>query len=471
MAETTEAGVRALIERQKANRARIRATSAKERVKKLTRLQRAIEDRFGDLQKAVHADLQKCESETRITELYPVMAEIKHVRRYLGEWMRPEPVPAPLPLFGSENEIERIPKGVVLILSPWNYPFNLTLSPLVSAIAAGNCAIVKPSEMSPHTSRFIHELVSSVFEENEIAVLEGDHRLARLLVGEPFDHIFFTGSPKVGSEVMVAAARNLTPVTLELGGKSPVILDASADLGEAAAKIAWGKTINAGQSCVAPDYVLVPTEYRERFVALLVKSFEKRLGPLGELGSNPDYGRIINQRHFLRLKDLLDSAVRDGARIEMGGEHRAEERYMAPTILTQVPVESPILHEEIFGPLLPVVGTRSRKEAIAFVASRPRPLALYVFGKSSSAVETILKETESGDAVVNDVVVHFGNVNLPFGGFNTSGIGKSHGRAGFEAFSHTRAVMRQPKWSPPRLLYPPYTFLVQRLIRFTVKYL
>lgn len=468
--ETAKTEARDLFQIQRANRARIRTTSAEERVGKLIRLQKAIEERVEGLSQALYADLHKCEAETLLSEVYPVITEVKQVRRQLKEWMRPVPVPAPLPLLGSENEVCRVPKGVVLILSPWNYPFNLTLGPLVSAVAAGNCAVVKPSEYSPHTSRFIGELVSSVFDRGEVGVLEGDHRLAQFLVEQPFDHIFFTGSPQVGRKVMATAATNLTSVTLELGGKSPAILDTSADLEEAALKITWGKTINAGQSCVAPDYVLVPADDETRFVDLLKKYITKRYGPLDQLESNPDYGRIIHPRHFSRIKALLESAVNDGARVELGGDSREDELFIAPTILTRVPPESPIMQEEIFGPLLPVVSYRSRDEAIRFVRSRPRPLALYVFAKSPSAVETLLKETESGDAVVNDVVVHFGNVNLPFGGFNQSGIGKSHGRAGFETFTHPRSVMRQPKRALPRLLYPPYTPLVKWLIRFTVKY-
>ena len=473
MNESTEAKkteIRAIFERQKANRLRIRATTAEERIQKLGRLQSSIENRFEELREAVYSDLHKHAPEALITEVYPVTTEIKHAQRHLKEWMRPQPVTAPLVFFGSESEIRQEPKGMVLILSPWNYPFQLAIAPLVSAIAAGNCVIVKPSELSPNTSRFIHQLISSLFDDNEVAAVEGDHEIAQFLAEQPFDHVFFTGSSRIGKKVMAAAAKNLTSVTLELGGKSPVFLDESADLKEAATKIAWGKAINSGQSCVAPDYVLVPEDMEARFIELLRSAFQKRYGAADRIESNPDYCRIINDQHFSRIKALVDDAVRNGARVEMGGTFREEDRFISPTVVSRVPVESAIMQEEIFGPVLPVLPYRSREEAVELIRSRPRPLALYIFARNPRAAERTLSETEAGDTVINDVVVHYGHPGLPFGGFNASGIGKAHGKAGFEAFSHQRSVMRQPKRAMPQLLYPPYTRMVQWLIRFTVKY-
>ena len=468
--EATKTEVRAIFERQKANRHRIRATTAEERIQKLDRLMSSIENRFDELRGAVSADLHKPEPEVLLTEVYPVTSEIKHTQRHLREWMRPIPVTAPLVFLGSESEIRWGSKGTVLILSPWNYPFQLAISPLVSAIAAGNCAIVKPSELSPNTSRFTHRLISSLFDDNEVAVIEGDHEIAQFLVEQSFDHVFFTGSSNVGKQVMATAARNLTSVTLELGGKSPVFLDESADLKEAATKIAWGKTLNAGQSCVAPDYILVPEDREARLIELLKDAFQKRYGAADQIESNPDYCRIINERHFSRIKALVDDAVRDGARVEMGGTFREEDRFLSPTVVSRVPVDSAIMQEEIFGPVLPVLPYRSREEAMDLIRSHPRPLALYIFARDPRAAERVLSETEAGDTVINDVVVHYGHPGLPFGGFNASGIGKAHGKAGFEAFSHQRSVMRQPKRAMPQLLYPPYTRLVQWLIRFTVRY-
>ena len=460
-----------IFERQKANRRSVNSSSIDERLRELLRLLEAIESHLDELKQAVYEDLGKQGPETLITELYPITAEIKLVLRHLREWTEPETVGAPIVFAGSRSEIRRVAKGVVLIVSPWNYPFNLAMGPLVSAIAAGNSVIVKPSEFSPQTSRFIKQLVSGLFDEKEVAVVEGDHQVAQLLVELPFDHIFFTGSPITGRKVMAAAARHLTSVSLELGGKSPVIIDAGADLKEAATKIAWGKTINAGQSCVAPDYILVPKEKEHFFIELLKASLRKRYGALDRLVDNPDYSRIINLHHFRRIKHLVDSAVVEGARIEEGGTFLEEERFISPTIVSHPPRNCSLMQEEIFGPVLPVLSYEDLSEAIAFVNMHPPPLALYVFSRSDATIETILSDTRSGDAVINDVVVHFGHVGLPFGGTGTSGLGKAHGRAGFDAFSHRRSILRQPKHTMARWLYPPYTRLVRRLIRFTIKYL
>ena len=460
-----------VFERQRANRLSVNSSSVEQRLSKLHRLHEAIESHLDELKQACYEDLGKQGPETLITELYPITTEIKFALRHLREWMEPETVGAPIVFAGSRGEIRRVPKGVVLIVSPWNYPFNLTMGPLVSAIAAGNSAIVKPSEFSPQTSRLIKKLVSGLFDEKEVVVVEGDHQVAQYLVELPFDHIFFTGNPIIGRKVMAAGARHLTSVSLELGGKSPVIIDAGANLEEAATKITWGKTINAGQSCVAPDYILVPKEKETHFIELLKASLRKRYGSLDRLVDNPDYSRIINLTHFRRIKNLVDSAVEEGARIEEGGTFLEEERFISPTIVSRPPRTCSLMQEEIFGPVLPVLSYENLREAIEFVNRQPPPLALYVFGRSDAAIETILKDTRSGDAVINDVVVHFGHVRLPFGGTGNSGLGKAHGRAGFDAFSHRRSVLRQPKHTMARWLYPPYTRLVRSLIRFTIKYL
>jgi aldehyde dehydrogenase (NAD+) len=309
-----------------------------------------------------------------------------------------------------------------------------------------------------------------LFDQSEVAVIEGDASVAKSLTEQPFDHIFFTGSPGVGRQVMAAAATNLTSVTLELGGKSPVIIDSSADLAEAATKIVWGKCINAGQSCVAPDYVLVPKNHEARFLELARKTLEERYGPEDRLADNPDYGRIVNKDHFRRVKNLVDSAVRGGAHIEVGGTFQEEDLFIPPTFLSSVRPDSDIMQEEIFGPILPIVSYEARDEAIQLITTRPKPLALYVFAKDDAAVEAILGQVDSGDSVVNDVLVHYASPYLPFGGVHHSGMGKAHGFSGFKAFSHERAVMHQRKRGLPRLLYPPYTPLVRRLIRFTLRF-
>lgn len=462
--------VEELFQLQQTNRWRINKTGPSERVEKLDRIAAAVEEHIPELESVVYQDLRKPGPETRLSEAYPVLAEIRHARRNLADWLRPQTVPSPLVLFNGRGEIRYEPKGVVLILAPWNFPFQLAMAPLVSAVAAGNAAIIKPSELAPRTAAFTKRLVGEVFDPSEVAVVEGDERVARPLVRLPFDHIFYTGGARVGKEIMAAAAANLTSVTLELGGKSPAILDRSADIPDACAKILWGKCLNAGQGCVAPDYVLVPKDREASFLGAAREAIERSYGPLAQIGENPDYGRIVHRRHFLRVKRLVDSAVRDGARIEIGGVFREEDCFISPTLLAGVPADADIMHEEIFGPVLPVVLYETPEEAVAFVEARPRPLALYVFGRDANATGTFLREIRAGSSVVNDVAVHFGNPYLPFGGFNHSGIGKSHGFFGFQAFSHQRAVLHQPKRSFPRLLYPPYTRFTRKLINLAVRF-
>ena len=455
---------------QQANRKRLRESTAAERINKLGRIKTAIEKRLVELNAAVYQDLRRPEPEVLLSEVYPVVTEIRHARRHLEDWLKPISVPSPLVLFNARSEVRYEPKGVVLIIAPWNFPFQLSVAPLVSALAAGNAAIIKPSELAPRTAAFTRSLLSELFDENEVAVVEGDHRVAQSLVRQPFDHIFFTGSPRVGREVMAAAATQLASVTLELGGKSPVIVDSSADIGDAAHKILWGKCFNAGQSCVAPDYVLVPKDLEPRFIELARDALERRYGPVDSLAENPDYGRIVNEHHFRRVKRLVDAALQDGARIEAGGIFREEDCFISPTLLSDVLPSSDIMREEIFGPVLPILTYETREQAITLVNSLPRPLALYVFGKNPRVVEGLLGEIGAGGSVVNDVVVHFSNPYLPFGGFNHSGIGKSHGYFGFKAFSHERGVMHQPKRSLARLLYPPYRRSVRKLIHLIVRF-
>ena len=463
--------IKSVFELQRSNRRRLRASTVGERIEKLNHLHRAVESRSQELVQAVREDLRKPEPEVQLSEIYPVVTEIKHARSHLADWVKPVSVPSPLVLFGARSEVRYEPKGVVLIIAPWNFPFQLSLSPLVSAIAAGNAAIVKPSDLAPRTTAFTRSLLGELFDKNEVAVVEGDADVARSLTEQAFDHIFFTGSPGVGRQVMAAAAANLTSVTLELGGKSPVIVDPSADLAEAATKIVWGKCINAGQSCVAPDYVLVPKHHQARFIELTRKALGERYGPGERLADNPDYGRIINKHHFRRLENLVGSALKRGARIEVGGTFREEDLFIPPTFLSGVLPDSEIMQEEIFGPVLPILSYETREDAIALVTTRPKPLALYVFARDRTAVETILGEIDSGDSVVNDVLVHYASPYLPFGGVHHSGMGKTHGFSGFKAFSHERAVLHQRKRTLPRLLYPPYTPLVRRLIRFTLRFL
>lgn len=465
----TSMPLEALFSRQQAARWRVAATSAAQRKAKLRALLDALMAHRLEAQAALAADFRKAPEEVDLTELYPVISEIREALRHLPRWMKSRKVPTPIGLFGSAGTIVHEPRGVVLIISPWNYPIYLTLGPLVSALAAGNCAVLKPSEFTPHTNAFLRKLLAGLFPEEEVALVEGEADAARALLALPFDHIFFTGSPDVGKSVMKAAAEHLASVTLELGGKSPVLVDADANLREAARKIAWGKGLNGGQTCVAPDYVLVHTRVHDAFVGELMGAFEAFYGATPEARrACPDLARIINDRHFTRLRALLSGSK---AQVAFGGEMDAATRYIGPTVLTEVAPTAPIMQEEIFGPLLPVLRVEDMDEAVAFVNARPKPLALYVFSRSRRNAEALVARTTAGGSCINDTVLHFIHTGLPTGGVNTSGFGKAHGRHGFEAFSNARGILRQPtRVSAIQLMYPPYTNFVRRMIDLTLKY-
>jgi aldehyde dehydrogenase (NAD+) len=430
---------------QQARRAEVAATNPQQRIAKLRRLHDALLSRRDEIRKALWDDYRKPPQEADLSEIYPVLGEARHAMRHLRSWMRPRRVSAPLALLGSRSRIVYEPKGVALIISPWNFPINLTLGPLVSAIAAGNCAIVKPSEMTPYASACMRRIINDLFDESEVAIVEGDASVAEALLKKKFDHIFFTGSPAVGRIVMRAAAEHLTSVTLELGGKSPVIVDRGANLDEAAKKIAWGKSLNSGQVCIAPDYVLVDESVRAPFVEKL------------RAASNIDSGLLVNDRHAARIKRLSEGTT--------------EGRKVPLTIMENVAEDAPAMREEIFGPLLPVIGYRDLSEALRIVNGFEKPLVLYIFSRDRNVIDRVLRETRAGGTVVNDTLVHFYQVNLPFGGVGESGFGKGHGRFGFEAFSNARAVLEQPtRFSMIQMLYPPYTAFTQKLIDLTLRY-
>lgn len=443
---------------------------AARRIEQLRNLRRALTLRADEIERAVAADIRKPPAEVSLTEILVVAAEIEHAQRNLRRWMRPARVSAGLSFPGARAEIRREPKGVCLVVSPWNFPFQLALGPLVSAIAAGNRVILKPSELAPATSALLRSFLAELFDESEVAVAEGDSRVGAALLELPFDHVFFTGSTAIGRKVLEAASRHLTPVTLELGGKCPALIHASARLQEAAEKIAWGKFINAGQTCVAPDYVLLPESKLEEFAGHLRAALHRLFGPPERRRRNPDYGRLVDARHFDRVRRLLEEAVAAGASVIEGGELDAAENFVSPTVLTRVPPGCAILREEIFGPLLPLLPYASDSEAIERVNALPPPLAVYLFARRPEWVERCLRAIPAGDALVNDVVVHFANPRLPFGGLRASGLGKSHGEAGFRAFSHDRAVMRQPRLTVMRWLGPPYTPAVRRRIRWVTRW-
>jgi aldehyde dehydrogenase (NAD+) len=453
-----------IYEAQQKNRAAVASTTAAQRIEKLRRFERALFTHREEIRKAMWEDYRKPAEEVDLSEIYPVASEARHAIRHLRKWMRPKRVGTRLALFGSTSRIVYEPKGVVLIIAPWNFPFNLTLGPLVSAIAAGNCAILKPSEMTPSSTACMKRILSSLFDENEVAIVEGDASVAQALLAKKFDHIFFTGSPAVGRIVMKAASEHLTSVTLELGGKSPAIVDASANLDDAAKKIAWGKAFNCGQICIAPDYVLVQESVRTAFLEKLRTSFTA----LGDEGSR---GILVNDRHAARVHRLLDDAVAAGAEVVFGGS--GEGRELKPTVITNVAPDAPVMQEEIFGPILPVLSYRDLDDAFATIERRERPLVLYVFSRAKDAIRRIVSRTRAGGTAINHTLIHFYQLELPFGGVGHSGVGKSHGFYGFEAFSNARGVLQQRlPFSAIELLFPPYGARLQKfLIDFTVKWL
>ena len=385
--------------------------------------------------------------------------------------MRPKRVAASIGVWGTRSYVRPEPKGVCLIIAPWNYPLNLALGPLVSALAAGNGAIIKPSEMTPHTSKVIANIVAETFPPDLVSVIEGDAAVAQKLLALPFDHIFFTGSPAVGKLVMEAAARNLSSVTLELGGKSPTIVGPDANIKKAARYIVWGKFANNGQTCIAPDHVFVHRSIAAPFNEALKQQIGRIYGKTPEARqSTPDYCRIVNARHFQRVSSLIEDAKSKGANVFEGGITDAEENFIAPTLIANMSSDMDISREELFGPILPVTEFDDIDSVINKINDNPKPLALYVFDQNKSFARNIIERTSSGAAGINLTVVHFLHPDLPFGGVNNSGIGASHGEYGFRAFSHEKALM-EDKHSLIHLLFPPYTRWVRRLIDAAVRIL
>ncbi len=464
MDHTHTAEARRVYEAQRARRRATGPPDAAERIARLERLAAAVRARRGELAAAMHADFRKHPTESELTEIQQVLAEIRHAARHLRRWMRPVRTGTPLALAGARSELRYEPRGVVLVLAPWNYPVRLLLGPLVGALAAGNSVVLRPSEKVPETGRALARVVADAFREDEVALVRGGVEVADALLSLPFDHVFFTGSTAVGRRVMRAAAEHLSTVTLELGGKSPALVDASADVRTAAERIAWGKMINAGQTCVAPDYVLVHESRAAELVAELKAAVARLYGATEEARRGCDsFCRVVDDGAFARLAGLLEASVREGARVETGGVTDAAERYVAPTVLSGATWEMPVMGEEIFGPILPVLTFGSLDEALERINARPKPLALYVFARSRPVVERVLAGTSAGGTVVNQVVLHLANPDLPFGGVGESGQGSYHGRFGFRTFSHERAVLVQGRFSAAKWLYPPYTERVRRM--------
>jgi len=435
----------------------------RDRLERLRRIVTQDESRFVA---AIERDFgHRSAHETRLAELYIVGAEARHAIRRLSRWMKPRRVATPWHLLPASARIMHQPVGVVGIISPWNYPVQLALAPAVAAIAAGNRVMLKPSELTPATSSLLAELVSASFREDEFAVVEGDADIGQAFSALAFDHLFFTGSTAVGRKVAQAAAANLTPVTLELGGKSPAVFDATADFASSVPRLMVGKLLNAGQTCIAPDYALVPAARLDEFIAAATATVHD-LYP--QVSTNPDYTSIVNARHFARLTGLLDDARSKGARImplgEAGARTDTTPRRLVPTLVAGVTDDMAIMREEIFGPLLPIETYSTPDDAIAKINARPHPLALYWFGADRRHCERMLRQTLAGGVTVNDTLWHFAHEGLPFGGVGASGSGQYHGEHGFVTFSKAKPVYAQSRFAPTRLLYPPYGRVFERVL-------
>lgn len=427
----------------------------------LTRMLRDHTERFTE---ALRADLGKSEIESWTTEIGFSINDIEYQRDHLADWAAPRKVKTPLMFRPGSSKVLPQPKGVALIIAPWNYPLQLMIAPMAAAISAGNAVVAKPSELSPAVSEALVELCTEYLDQRVVRVVAGGIDESTALLEQRFDHIFFTGGTRVGKIVMRAAAEHLTPVTLELGGKSPAIVAADAHLEVAARRLVWGKFTNAGQTCIAPDYLLVERSVRDRLVDEITEVIGEFYGD--DPQASGDYGRIVNAGHHDRLSQLL--ADDRSGRTHTGGAVDADDRYIAPTVLVDPDPEAAVMQEEIFGPLLPVIAVDTIDDAIAFVNDRPKPLALYVFADDDATVDRVLDRTTSGGAGVNNTLMHIAPPDLPFGGVGPSGMGAYHGQAGFDTFSHLRSVYDRGVRPDPSLIYPPFGGLKERLIkRFT----
>ena len=433
---------------------------------KIIMLLDSYEEKFAE---AINADFgNRSKYEVTIAEILVTMSGAKLAKKHLKKWMRPRGVPTPLHMLPAKSRLEPQPLGVVGNISPWNYPVFLAFAPAVAALAAGNRVMIKPSELTPRTSEVLREAVAEHFDETEIAVITGGVETGKTFTQTPFDHLLFTGSTAIGQRVAEAAAKNLTPVTLELGGKSPAIIDQSADLAKACQSIAYGKMLNAGQTCVAPDYVLTPAGKTEE-TAHAIASAAREMYP--DIDATTDYTSIISDRHFARLKALVEEARNRGAKIvEVGSSNALDASRKLPlTLVIEPPVDTGIMREEIFGPILPILSANSTDGAIQHVNKGDRPLALYWYGKDTEARDKVLQKTVAGGVTINDALWHAAQEHLPFGGVGKSGIGAYHGEVGFETFSHLKPVFYQSRFASGGLLRPPYSEKTAKTLSFVRK--
>lgn len=428
----------------------------------LDRLQKTLVEREGRVSEALKKDLNKSEQEAYMCEIGLTLSEIRYVKKHMKRWNRKNHVCTPLAQYVARSYTVRNPYGVVLIMSPWNYPFLLTIVPLIGAIAAGNCCILKPSADSPATSKVIADLIQEVFSEEYIAVVEGGREQNQALLEKKFDYIFFTGGAEVGKLVMKKAAENLTPVTLELGGKSPCIVDETANIKMTSRRIVFGKFLNCGQTCVAPDFVLVCKSVKDELVKEIITCIKEQYGdnPL----ENDAYARMINEKHFMRVTELIDKNF-----VTYGGNSNPENLKIEPTIMTDVTAQHEVMHEEIFGPVLPIIEVDDVKEAYKFLKNRPSPLALYLFTSDRETKKMFLDKVPYGGGCINDTIIHLATSSMGFGGVGSSGMGSYHGKKSFETFSHEKSIVDKATWIDLPMRYQPYQSFYGRIIRFFLR--
>lgn len=450
----------------------LRNSSYKERVEKIKSIRTFISNdaNHKKIADALYKDLKKSNEEVISTEITPTLLNIKQVLKNLKQWMKDEHVPSPLTMVGTSSYIKYESKGNILLISPWNYPIFLSLYPLIYAIASGNSVILKPSEISTHSSKVIKNIIQTLFKENEVAVIEGSVEESTELLKLPFNHIHFTGSPRVGKIVMEAAAKNLSGITLELGGKSPVIVDGTGNIKNIAQKIAWAKTLNCGQTCIAPDFALLKKENLQDFITHFKNSVAKFYNVSNQgIEKSSDYGRIVDDINFKRIDAILKDAVKKGAKIETGGEINSKEKFMSPTLLSNVTQDMLVMQEEIFGPILPVITFEKNSDVIELFQKMPSPLAIYIMSSNKKNIKYFMDNTVSGGVCINELMLTVVNPNLPFGGVNNSGIGKSGGKHSFNDFSNEKGVVKKNFGNFLKLVYPPFKKSIFKYFKHIVK--
>lgn len=434
------------------------------RINSLRKLKNVIQKYTNEISNSLKLDLNKCEFEAYTTEIGYVLSSLTKAIKNINKWAKVKKVNTPLFLFPAKEYIISEPYGTVLIIGPYNYPFQLVIEPLIGAIAAGNCAVIKPSELTPNVSKIIKKIIDETFDENYIRCIEGGIDTNTALTSSSFDYIFFTGSPRVAKIIMKAASENLTPVTLELGGKSPVIVDETANISVSAHRIIWGKTINAGQTCIAPDHVFVHENVKENLITEMIHSIKEFYGENPE--ESNDFSRIINEKHFDRITSIIK---KDSHGIRYGGRSNKENLYIEPTLIDISFPESASMDEEIFGPVLPIISYSNLDDVVSSINKRPKPLALYIFSEDTSIQNKLISEISSGGVCINDTLIHYVNPNLPFGGVGNSGMGAYHGKYSFDTFSHKKSISRKGTKINITMLFPPYSQKKLNLIRKFLK--